>query len=157
MKDRETKKVRAVVVEHTDAETLIPFVLDSREPGAMVYTDEAAAYRNLPNHESVRHGVGQYVNGQAHTNGMESFWSLMKRGYHGTYHPHEPEAPTTVRGRIRGTAQRPAARHDRSDGADRPVDGREAPEIQHPHPRHRPSGDGRVISRHLTLQLLISA
>ena len=91
MKDRETKKVRAVVVEHTDAETLIPFVLDSTEPGAMVYTDEAAAYRNLPNHESVRHGVGQYVNGQAHTNGMESFWSLMKRGYHGTYHRMSPK------------------------------------------------------------------
>ena len=52
----------------------------------MVYSDEAAAYRQLPNHEAVSHGVGKYVDGQAHTNGMESFWSMLKRGYHGTYH-----------------------------------------------------------------------
>ena len=37
-------------------------------------------------HESVVHSVGEYVRGQAHTNGMESFWVLMKRGYHGTFH-----------------------------------------------------------------------
>ena len=52
----------------------------------MVYSDEAAAYCQLPNHEAVSHGVGKYVDGQAHTNGMESFWSMLKRGYHGTYH-----------------------------------------------------------------------
>ena len=38
----------------------------------------------------VKHSVGQFVNGQAHTNGMESFWSLLKRGYHGTYHHMSP-------------------------------------------------------------------
>ena len=54
--------------------------------GAMVYTDEHAAYRGLPNHAAVKHGVGEYVDGQAHTNGIESFWALLKRGYHGTYH-----------------------------------------------------------------------
>ena len=37
-------------------------------------------------HSSVSHNVGQYVDGLAHTNGIESHWALMKRGYHGTYH-----------------------------------------------------------------------
>lgn len=36
--------------------------------------------------ESVNHSVKEYVNGQAHTNGIESFWALLKRGYYGTYH-----------------------------------------------------------------------
>ena len=37
-------------------------------------------------HETVKHSVREYVNGMAHTNGIESFWALFKRGYHGTYH-----------------------------------------------------------------------
>ena len=37
-------------------------------------------------HETVRHSISEYVNGMAHTNGIESFWALLKRGYHGTYH-----------------------------------------------------------------------
>ena len=37
-------------------------------------------------HEAVRHSVGEYVRQQAHTNGMESFWAMLKRGYTGTYH-----------------------------------------------------------------------
>ena len=37
-------------------------------------------------HEAVKHSVGEYVDGMAHTNGIESFWALLKRGYHGTYH-----------------------------------------------------------------------
>ena len=46
-------------------------------PGATVYTDEAGAYRGMPfNHEAVCHSVGEYVRDQAHTNGMESFWSI---------------------------------------------------------------------------------
>ena len=52
----------------------------------MVYTDEAKAYRGLPRHESVSHTTGEYVNRMAHTNGVESFWAGLKRGYHGTHH-----------------------------------------------------------------------
>ena len=43
-------------------------------------------YGSLPNHESVRHSVGEYVRGQAHVNGMESFWSMVRRGYDGVFH-----------------------------------------------------------------------
>ena len=61
-KDRATNKVRAEVVEGTDAETLQGFVFDHAAPGATVYTDEAAAYKGMPfKHESVRHSAGEYV------------------------------------------------------------------------------------------------
>ena len=87
VKDRATGNVSASVVERTDGPTLREFVWKRTAEGAQVYTDEAAAYVGLPRpHETVKHGVGEYVNGQAHTNGIESFWSLLKRGYHGTYH-----------------------------------------------------------------------
>ena len=41
-------------------------------------------------HKTVKHSVGEYVDGMAHTNGIESFWALMKRGYNGTYHKIHP-------------------------------------------------------------------
>lgn len=87
VKDRETNQVDAEVVERTDGPTLRAFVHARTELGATVYTDEAAAYNRLNRrHEAVAHGVGEYVRGMAHTNGMESFWSLLKRGYVGIYH-----------------------------------------------------------------------
>ena len=87
LKDRQTNEVRAHVVEHTDAPTLQGFVIRNTEPDTQVYTDEARAYVGLPRrHEAVRHGVGEYVRKMAHTNGMESFWSMLKRGHEGTYH-----------------------------------------------------------------------
>ena len=48
-------------------------------------------YDGLANRESVKHSVSEYVNGQAHTSGVESFWSMLKRGYHGTYHKMSPK------------------------------------------------------------------
>ena len=55
-------------------------------------TDKASAYETLPfEHESVKHSVSEYVRGQAHTNGVESFWSMLKRGYHGTFHKLSPK------------------------------------------------------------------
>ena len=87
VKDRETGQVDAEVVERTDGPTLRQFVHDRTEPTTLVFTDEAAAYNRLNRrHEAVAHGVGEYVRGMAHTNGMESFWSLLKRGYVGIYH-----------------------------------------------------------------------
>ena len=86
MKDRKTNHVHAKVVAFTNQETLQRFVHNGIVPGAKVYTDEHGGYCGLENHESVKHSVGQYVNGMAHTNGIESFWATLKRGYHGTYH-----------------------------------------------------------------------
>ena len=74
------------MVSDTGRNTLQGFVFSNTEPGAAVYTDEHLAYKGLPNHTAVKHGAGQFVNGMAHTNGVESFWSLFKRGYHGTFH-----------------------------------------------------------------------
>ena len=90
VKDRQTKRVSAAVVPNTESSTLQGFVADRTQDDATVYTDEHAAYRGLINHAAVKHSVGEYVNGQIHTNGIESFWSLFKRGYHGTYHKMSP-------------------------------------------------------------------
>ena len=85
-KDRATNQVSAETVPDTTRLTLSGFVAAQAAPDAMVYTDESKSYSGLPHHESVVHSRGQYVDGDCHTNGIESFWSLFKRGYHGTYH-----------------------------------------------------------------------
>ena len=86
IKDRDTKEIHAQVVPHTDGKTLRQFVTDHTAPGADVFTDEASAYIGLDNHSSVCHSAGEFVRNIVHTNGIENFWSLLKRGYHGTYH-----------------------------------------------------------------------
>lgn len=91
-KDRASNEVRAKVIDGTDAETLVPFVEGNTAHGATVYTDEAAAYATVPNmlngiqHEAVNHSAGEYVRQQAHVNGVESFWSMLKRAHKGTFH-----------------------------------------------------------------------
>ncbi|WP_296199568.1 IS1595 family transposase [Sphingorhabdus sp.] len=82
-------KVKVAVIEKTDAATLEGFILNSVQTGATVFTDEHRGYSGLSksfSHQSVKHSVGEYVNGMAHTNGIESFWAMLKRGYKGTYH-----------------------------------------------------------------------
>ena len=87
IKDRETNKVKAEVVESADARTLLRFVHESTRRDAAVYTDGSRAYLGLNReHGVVEHSVGEYVDGLAHTNGIESFWSMLKRGHVGTYH-----------------------------------------------------------------------
>ena len=87
VKDRETGQVDAEVVEKTDGPTLRQFVHQRTGPTTLVFPDEAAVYNRLERpHEAVAHSVGEYVRDMAHTNGMESFWSLLKRGYTGIYH-----------------------------------------------------------------------
>ena len=91
-KDRKTKKIKAKVIKNTDAKTLQKFVAESAAEGATVYTDDASAYKGMPfEHESVRHSVGEYVRDMAHTNGIESFWSMLKRAHKGVYHKISPK------------------------------------------------------------------
>lgn len=57
-----------------------------------VHTDEARAYDTLPfDHEAVRNSVSEYVRGQVHTNGMESFWATLERAHEGTLHKISPK------------------------------------------------------------------
>ncbi|MCY3730255.1 MAG: IS1595 family transposase [Rhodospirillaceae bacterium] len=92
MKDRASNEVQAKVVRQTDAETLQGFIVEHADAFATVYTDDARAYAGLPfKHESVKHSVSEYVRGQVHTNGMESFWGMLKRAHKGTFHKISPK------------------------------------------------------------------
>ena len=85
--DRQSKKVRAKVVPNTKRETLEKEIRANVKYGSAIYTDEAVAYDTLRRrytHETVNH-IESYVCGQVHTNGLENFWSLMKRNIAGTY------------------------------------------------------------------------
>ena len=86
IKDRATNKISAQPVSETTMLRLENFIDSKTTKDAKKYTDENASYGRLSNHESVRHSVGEYVRGQAHVNGMESFWSMVRRGYDGVYH-----------------------------------------------------------------------
>lgn len=97
IKDRDTNRVRAEVVSNVDSDTLIPFVEEHTANGARVYTDESRAYLSLANlingydHEAVVHSLMEYVRGPVHTNGVESFWSMLKRAHKGTFHKMSPK------------------------------------------------------------------
>ena len=67
---------------------------ENTAPRAQVYSDGHCADQSLEGefkHAAVQHSVGTYVIEQAHTNGIESFWSMLKRGYIGTYHQMSPK------------------------------------------------------------------
>ena len=91
VKDRKTNKVTAEVIANTDRPTLSGFVANHTDNGAKVYTDEHSGYDWVRNREVVRHSVKEYVNGMVHTNGIESFWAVLKRGHYGTYHHMSPK------------------------------------------------------------------
>ena len=82
-------KVVARKIDNVKSRTLSNAVAENVELGATVYTDELRGYSGLKNvydHSFVRHSSGQYVNGRIHTNSIEGFWSLLKRGLFGIYH-----------------------------------------------------------------------
>lgn len=82
-------KVIARHVSDTTAATLIGEVLSTINNTAKVYTDEYTSYASLKrvyDHQTVKHSQHQYVNGRVHTNTIEGFWSLLKRGIFGIYH-----------------------------------------------------------------------
>ena len=105
IRDRKTNGIRVEVVADTTKQTLQDFVTGWTSDGTVVYTDEARAYIGLPReHHTIKHGEGEYARYEVHissmgefiqhqisTNGMESFWSLFKRGYVGVYHKMSPK------------------------------------------------------------------
>lgn len=77
------------VVENVKGSTLVPIIQKTVTSTANVYTDEWRAYKRLHemySHGFIRHGKGQYVNGDVHTNTIEGFWSILKRSVIGVYH-----------------------------------------------------------------------
>jgi len=93
MLDRNTREVRAKVVPNVKRETLQNEILNQVVGTGTVYADSAPAYDNLKVHqfvhETVNH-VQECVRGEVHTQGIENFWSLLKRGLKGTYVAVEP-------------------------------------------------------------------
>jgi transposase-like protein len=90
--DRELRQVRAKVIPNIKRETLQNAILDNVTPFAKVYTDEALGYDGLSQnyiHKVINHSQ-EYVRGQVHTQGIENFWALLKRGLRGTYVAVEP-------------------------------------------------------------------
>ena len=86
IKDRATNEIRAKVIPDTKRETLQGFVNDNVAEDAEKFTDEHSGYQGLNNHVAVNHSLGKWVDEMAHTNGMESFWAMFKKGFHGTFH-----------------------------------------------------------------------
>lgn len=122
MLERNTRQVRARVIPDVRRETLQNEILAKVEKKSSVYTDKWGGYQSLAErdfvHETVNH-VEEYVRGQVHTNGIENFWSLLKRGLKGTYVAVEPfHLDRYVRGQIfrfnnRATKDNPLTDKDR--------------------------------------------
>ncbi len=93
-KGRDTGKVSARVIDAVSAQTLAPLATNRTDVETTVYTEEHRANEPLPRkHEAVSHSTGEFVGDVAHTNGVESFWSTLKRGYAGTYHQMNSKHP----------------------------------------------------------------
>jgi transposase-like protein len=85
-------KVRTQIVDKRRKHNMQPLVREHVEAGAALYTDALKSYIGLDNdyeHQVIDHAI-EYVNGCVHTNTLENFWSLVKRGLHGTYISVEP-------------------------------------------------------------------
>ena len=122
LKDRATNTVSAYVVKNTDSITLWRIITAHIGPGSVIYTDEYPAYSRLTpsyRHRAAKHSTGEYVRGDVHTNGMESFWALLKPGLQGNVSCPEPEASAALRGRAGGQAEPSAARHPGEDAGGR--------------------------------------
>ena len=93
MLERTTKQVRAKVIPNVRRESLLPEILSEISKGSVVFTDGHTGYQGLTEqgfiHATVDH-LSEYVRGSVHTQGIENFWSLLKRGLNGTYVAVEP-------------------------------------------------------------------
>ncbi len=91
-RERDSGRVAAEIVSSTDRKTLMEFLNRWVVAGSTVYHDELASYNSMPfRHSGVNHSGGQYVDGATHTNGIESFWAILKRAYIGIYHHMSPK------------------------------------------------------------------
>lgn len=90
-------QVKAVVLNGTTATEIVGHIIRNVESGSTLCTDEHTSYKSIPaiglpldipaySHHTVNHSAKEFVNGMAHTNGIESVWALLKRGFYGTYH-----------------------------------------------------------------------
>ncbi len=88
-------RVAAYVVPSIQARTVAPHVARKVSPDSVVYTDEGATYRGMRkagwNHHTVNHAERVYVDGVTHTQTIDGFWSLVKRGIDGTHHAVSPK------------------------------------------------------------------
>jgi transposase-like protein len=93
MLDRDAREVRAKVIPNVKRETLMHQIFKGIEGGSEVHTDQAVGYDSLAHshfvHETINH-TKEYVRGQVHTQNLDNFWSLLKRGLTGTYVAVEP-------------------------------------------------------------------
>ena len=87
--DRSTGRAKSMVVDDLKAKTLVPILKENIAKEATIYTDEAGQYTHLDryfeDHDFVRHGAGEYVRGEVHTNTIEGYFSIFKRGMKGVY------------------------------------------------------------------------
>ena len=90
IRERETRRVKAFAVDKVDIGTIARTLIENVERGSHVYSDEHGAYTVVRmlgfEHMAVNHKKGEYVRGESSTNGVESFWATIKRGFKGTYH-----------------------------------------------------------------------
>ena len=130
--DRQRREIRAKVVPNIERKTLQDQILKEVKHGSRVYTDNAVAYDRTNwhyVHDVVNHAE-KYVDGRVHTNGLENFWSLLKRNLRGTYVAVEPFHldryldEQVFRYNNRGTAEEPMNDYDRFDLALRNVVGK---------------------------------
>ncbi len=88
LKERESGKVRTGIMYDVDRRTMHSWLAGKVSDMAALFTDQASCYvgADVALHCSVNHSKKQYVDGDVHTNGIESYWTGLKRSYHGVYH-----------------------------------------------------------------------
>jgi len=83
-------RAKATPVNAVDADNLHEAIHEHVEMGSMLHTDEHAGYRGLGGiffrHETINHGIGEYIRDGVSTNSIESVWAVLKRGLYGVYH-----------------------------------------------------------------------
>ncbi|WP_421813494.1 IS1595 family transposase [Flagellimonas sp.] len=82
-------KVLLKYVPRADAQNMVSFIKKHVPEKSTIYSDQATVYKQLHKtytHDSVNHALSVYVEGDVHTNTIENFWSILKRGIYGIYH-----------------------------------------------------------------------